>query len=148
MKDNNYSMVEGILYNYPKLKVEIDNLKIDLEEAQVIMGIRGNSGNEKPGSSTNTFSSVVENEVLEREKNLKRQIQAITETIQKKERQLKKVENILSTLTEYEMRLIEMRYFKRYSVGRICEVLELSEDGFNKRRKNIIVKRLMPLFIV
>ena len=26
MKDNNYSMVEGILYNYPKLKVEIDNL--------------------------------------------------------------------------------------------------------------------------
>ena len=45
------------------------------------------------------------------------------------------------------MRLIEMRYFKRYSVGRICEVLELSEDSFNKRRKNIVVKRLMPLFI-
>ena len=148
MKDNNYSMVEGILYNYPKLKVEIDNLKIDLEEVQEIMGIQGDSGNEKAGSSTNAFSSVVENEVLEREKNLKRQIQAITETIQKKERQLKKVENILSTLTEYEMRLIEMRYFKRYSVGRICEVLELSEDGFNKRRKNIIVKRLMPLFMV
>ena len=147
MKDNNYSMVEGILYNYPKLKVEIDNLKIDLEEEQEIMGIRGNSGNEKPGSSTNAFSSVVENEVLEREKNLERKINRLTGLIQSKERQLKKVENVLSTLTEYEMRLIEMRYFKRYSVGRICEVLELSEDGFNKRRKNILVKRLMPLFI-
>ena len=111
------------------------------------MGIRGNSGNEKPGSSTNAFSSVVENEVLEREKNLERKINRLIGLIQSKERQLKKVENVLSTLTEYEMRLIEMRYFKRYSVGRICEVLELSEDGFNKRRKNILVKRLMPLFI-
>ena len=148
MKDNNYSMVEGILYNYPKLKVEIDNLKLDLEEVQEVVGIRGASGNEKAGSSTNAFSSVVENEILEREKNLEKRINALTSSIQSKERQLKKIENILSTLTEYEMRLIEMRYFKRYSVGRICEVLELSEDGFNKRRKNIIVKRLMPLFIV
>ena len=48
---------------------------------------------------------------------------------------------------EIEIRLIEISYFKKYSVGRICEVLELSEDGFNKRRY-IIVKRLMPLFIV
>ena len=147
MKDNNYSMVEGILYNYPKLKVEIDNLKIDLEEAQEIVGIRGAIGNEKAGSSTNAFSSVVENEVLEREKNLERKINRLTGLIQSKERQLRKVENILSTLTEYEMQLIEMRYFKRYSIGRICGVLELSEDGFNKRRKNIIIKRLMPLFV-
>lgn len=148
MKDNNYSMVEGILYNYPKLKVEIDNLKLDLEEAQEVVGIRGSSGNEKAGSSTNAFSSVVEGEVLDREKNLEKRMKAIENSILKKERQLKKIENVLGTLTEYEMRLIEMRYFKRYSVGRICEVLELSEDGFNKRRKNIIVKRLMPLFIV
>ena len=148
MKDNNYSMVEGILYNYPKLKVEIDNLRLDLEEAQEIIGIRGASGNEKAGSSTHAFSSVVENEVLEREKNLERKINSLTSSIQSKERRLKKIENALGTLTEQELLLIEMKYFKRYSIGRICEVLELSEDGFNKRRKNIIVKRLMPLFIV
>ena len=140
-------MVEGILYNYPKLKIEIDNLKIDLEEAQEVVGIRGTSGNEKAGSSTHAFSSVVENEVLEREKNLEKKINKLTALIQSKERQLRKVENILSTLTEYEMQLIEMRYFKRYSIGRIYGVLELSEDGFNKRRKNIIIKRLMPLFV-
>ena len=148
MKDNNYSMVEGILYNYPKLKVEIDNLKIDLEEAQEVVGIRGASGNEKAGSSINAFSSVVENEVLEREKNLEKKINKLTGLIQSKERQLKKVENILSTLTEYEMRLIEMRYFKRYSVGRICEILEITEDGFNKRKKKLIKERLMPLFVL
>ena len=146
MRDNNYRAVEGILYNLPKLRVEIDNLKLDLEEANEIMGIRGASGNEKAGSSTNAFGSVVENEVLEREKNLVKRIDALTSSIQSKERQLKKIENILSSLTEYEMRLIEMRYFKRYSVGRICEILEVTEDGFNKRKKRIIKERLIPLF--
>ena len=91
---------------------------------------------------------MVENEVLDREKNLEKRIKAIEGTILKKERQIKKIENILGTLTEYELRLIEMRYFKRYSIGRICELLELSEDGFNKRRKKVIVKRLMPLFVL
>ncbi len=146
MRDNNYRAVEGILYNLPKLKVEIDNLKLDLEEATEVIGIRGASGNEKAGSSTNAFSSVVENEVLEREKNLVKRIDVLTSSIQSKERQLKKIENILSTLTEYEMRLIEMRYFKRYSVGRICEILEITEDGFNKRKKKLIKERLIPLF--
>ncbi len=148
MKDNNYSIVEGILYNYPKLKVEIDNLRLDLEEAREIVGIKGASDNEKAGSPTHAFSSVVENEVLDREKNLERRIKAIESNILRKERQLKKIENILGTLTEYELRLIEMKYFKRYSVVRICGVLELSEDGFNKKRKNIILKRLMPLFVL
>ena len=146
MRDNNYRAVEGILYNLPKLKVEIDNLKLDLEKANEIMGIKGASQNEKAGSSTNAFSSVVENEVLEREKNLVKRIDTLTSSIQSKERQLKKIENILNTLTEYEMRLIEMRYFKRYSVGRICEILEITEDGFNKRKKKLIKERLIPLF--
>ena len=147
MKDNNYSMVEGILYNYPKLKVEIDNLKLDLEEVQEVVGIRGVSGNEKAGSSTNAFSSVVENEVLEREKNLERKINRLTGLIQSKERQLKKIENVLGTLTEQELILIEMKYFKRYSINRICELLDITTATFIKRRKKIIVQTLIPLFL-
>ena len=148
MKDNNYSIVEGILYNLPKLKVEIDNLKLDLEETQEVVGITGASGNERAGSATYAFSSVVENEVVQRERNMEQRTQAILKEIQKKERQLKRVENILSILTEYELQLIEMRYFKRYSIGRICEVMELTEDGFNKRRKRLLKERLIPLFFL
>ena len=146
MKDNNYSMVEGILYNLPKLKVEIENLKLDLEEAQEVVGIRGVSGNEKAGSSTNAFSSVVENEVLERERKLNERINRLTRQINQKERDVQRVENVLSLLTDYELRMIEMKYFKRYSVGRICEILEVTEDGFNKRKKRLIKERLIPLF--
>ena len=133
MKDNNYSMVEGILYNYPKLKVEIDNLKLDLEEAKEVVGITGASDNEKAGSPTHAFSSVVENEVLEREKNLNKKIEQIKADMQRKERQLRRIENALHTLTEQEMLLIDMKYFKRYSIGRICELLDITAATFNKR---------------
>ncbi len=146
MKDNNYSIVEGILYNYPKLKVEIDNLKLDLEEARDIVGIKGASDNEKAGSPTHAFSSVVENEVLDREQNLEKRIKAIESNILKKERQIKKVENVLNTLTEQEILIIELKYFKRHSISRICELLDITAATFNKRRKDIIIKRLIPLF--
>lgn len=146
MKDSHYSKVEGILYNFPKLKVEIDNLRLDLEEVNEIVGIRGASSNEKAGSSTYAFSSAVENEVIERDEKLEEKIESITGAIMRKERQVKKIENILGTLTEEEGMLIEMKYFKRYTVGRICELLDITTDTFIKRRKKIIVKRLIPLF--
>lgn len=147
MKDNNYSIVEGILYNLPKLKVEINNLKLDLEEAQEVVGITGASGNERAGSATYAFSSVVENEVIERERVNERHIQGILRELQKKERELKRIENVLSMLTEQEMLLIEMKYFKRYSINRICELLDITTATFIKRRKKIIVQTLMPLFL-
>lgn len=146
MKDSYYSKVEGILYGFPKLKVEIDNLKLDLEEVNDIVGIRGASPNEKAGSTTYAFSSAVENEVIERDEKLEEKVQAITRAIRGKERQAEKIENILATLTEEESMLIEMKYFKRYTVSRICEILDISADTFTKRRRNIIVRRLIPLF--
>lgn len=146
MNDNTYKKVEGILYGVPKLKAEIENLKIDLEEIQDIQGITGQSGNEKAGSQTYKITSSVEDEVINRDENLADRIKAIEMTIQRKERQIKRVENVLATLTEQEKLLIEMKYFKRYSVNRICEILDITTPTFNLRRRNIIVKRLIPLF--
>lgn len=147
MKDNNYSIVECILYNLPKLKVEIDNLKLDLEEAQEVVGITGASGNERAGSATYAFSSVVENEVIERERDNERRIQGILRDLQKKERELKRIENVLSLLSESDFLLIELRYFKGYSINRVCELLDITATTFNKRRKVIIVKKIMPLLV-
>lgn len=146
MKDSSYSKVEGILYGLPKLKVEINNLKLDLEEVQEIVGIRGASPNEKPGSATHAFNSAVENEVIHREEKIGEKELALTGIIARKERELKKIENILATLTEEEYMLIEMKYFKRHTVNRICEILDISGDTFTKRRKKIIVQQLIPLF--
>ena len=147
MNNDSYRMVEGILYNLPKLKVEIDNLKLDLEETQEVVGIRGESENERAGSTTYAFSSVVENEVIERERNNERRIQVILRDIQRKEREAKKVENVLGLLAESDYLLIELRYFKGYSINRVCELLDITTTTFNKRRKSIILKKIMPLMV-
>lgn len=145
MKDNSYSKVEGILYSVPKLKADIENLKIDLEEVQDIVGIRGASGYEKAGSSTYAFNSSVEDEVMVRDEKLGKKIAALTIEIRCKQRQLRKVENALGTLTEEELAIIEMRYFKRYPINRICETIDITSDTFIKRRKKIIAQRLQYL---
>ena len=145
LKDNNYGKVEGILYNLPKLKIEIENLKLDLEEVEEIMGIHGQSGNVAAGSSTYAFNSAVENEVIDRDENLEERKRKIEREIRSKERELRKRENILSTLTDKQMLLVELRYFKQYSTGRILDILDLTRDGFNKRKRKIIVEKLMIL---
>lgn len=148
MKDSNYGKVEEILYGIPKLKAEIENLKIDLEEIQEVRRITVLSGNEKAGSQTYKIVSSVEDEVINRDENLADRIKAIELNIQRKERQIKRVENVLATLTEQEKLLIEMKYFKRYSVNRICEILDITTPTFNLRRRNIMDRKLVPLFLV
>lgn len=145
LKDNNYGKVEGILYNLPRLRIEIENLKLDLEEVDEIIGITGQSGNIAAGSPTNAFNSNIENEVIDRDENLEDRKRKIKASISKKERRLKKIENNLSLLDEREMLLVELRYFKQYSTGRILDILDLTRDGFNKRKCKIIVEKLIGL---
>nr|WP_303244234.1 hypothetical protein [uncultured Cellulosilyticum sp.] len=146
LKDNNYGKVEGILYNLPKLKIEIENLKLDLEEVEEIMGIHGQSGNVAAGSSTYAFNSAVENEVIDRDENLEDRKRKIEREIRSKERELRKRENILSTLTDKQMLLVELRYFKQNPVERVCDLLEITSVTFHERKKEIIVEKLMPMF--
>lgn len=148
MKDDKYKRVEKMLRRYPDIKVKIENLRLELEETQEIVGIRGASGNEKAGSATYAFSSSVENEVIERERNLDKRMQSILKEIQWKEREIKKVENALSRLSEKDMLLVEFRYFKDYSINRVCDLLDMTPATFNRRRKRIVAVKLMPLLMI
>ena len=139
-KDNRYSKIEGILHNVPKLKIEIDNLQLDLEEVEEIMGIHGQSGNVAAGSSAYAFNSAVENEVIDRDENLEERKRKIIASISKKERRLKRIENNLSLLSEKQMLLVELKYFKDYPNSRVCDILDISESAMSKRRKNAIIK--------
>lgn len=133
------------MHNVPKLRIEIANLKLDLEEIEEIVGITGQSGNIAAGSPTNAFNSNVENEVIDRDENLEDKQRKIKTSISKRERKLKRIENNLQILSESEMLLVELKYFKNYTNARVCDVLELSDSGLTKRRKRIIVEKLMPL---
>ena len=128
------------MHNVPKLKIEIDNLQLDLEEVEEIMGIHGQSGNVAAGSSTYAFNSAVENEVIDRDENLEERKRKIIASISKKERRLKRIENNLSLLSEKQMLLVELKYFKDYPNSRVCDILDISESAMSKRRKNAIIK--------
>ena len=145
MINSKYKEVEKMLSNYPNLKIKVENLKIELEQVQEIVGIRGASDNEKAGSSTYVFSSAVENEVLERERNLEKTVQTILREMLWREREIKKLENALSRLTEEEKMLIECRYFNSLSINRTCELLDTTPATFNRKRRKIIENTLIPL---
>ena len=148
MKDSSYRKVENILYEVPKLKAEIANLQIDLEEIQEIIGIRGASPNEKAGSATYAFNSSVEDEVINREERLEEKVHGLKEAIRRRERQVRKVENALKVLNEKELLLVEMRYFKHYSINRVCEILDITTPTFNRRKNGALKDKLIPLLVL
>lgn len=103
-----YSYVEGKLYNYKSMKVELNSYKIDLEYLNKdYEGCRGQSYSGITSSRTNSLYSSVENELIKREKR-KEMLQL---KIIEKERQIRKIENALALLDDEELQLVELRYF-------------------------------------
>lgn len=103
-----YSYVEGKLYNYKSMKVELNSYKIDLEYLNKdYEGCRGQSYSGITSSRTNSLYSSVENELIRKEKRKERLQSKITE----KEREIRKIENALALLDDEELQLVELRYF-------------------------------------
>lgn len=103
-----YSYVEGKLYNFKSMKVELNSYKIDLEYLNKdYEGCRGQSYSGITSSKTNSLYSSVENELIRKEKRKERLQSKITE----KERQIRKIENALALLDDEELQLVELRYF-------------------------------------
>ena len=102
-----YSYVEGKLYNFNAMKVELNSYKIDLEYLnKEYEGCRGKSYSNIT-SKTNSISSSVENELIKKEKRKEMLQLKITE----KEREIRKIENALALLDDEELQLVKLRYF-------------------------------------
>ncbi|MBH8587117.1 sigma factor-like helix-turn-helix DNA-binding protein [Thermoactinomyces sp. CICC 10520] len=65
---------------------------------------------------------------------------AILRTIRTKESRVKQIEKALNQLTEEEQRLIELRYFDRLPMLRVCFLLAMSETTYKRRRKSALRK--------
>lgn len=103
-----YSYVEGKLYNYKSMKVELNSYKIDLEYLNKdYEGCRGQSYSGITSSRTNSLYSSAENELIRKEKRKERLQSKITE----KEREIRKIENAFELLDDEELQLVELRYF-------------------------------------
>lgn len=103
-----YSYVEGKLYNFNAMKVELNSYKIDLEYLnKEYEGCRGKSYSGITTSKTNSIYSSVENELIRKEK----QKEMLELKITEKEREIRKIENALALLDDEELQLVKLRYF-------------------------------------
>ncbi|EGT5649380.1 hypothetical protein [Clostridium botulinum] len=103
-----YSKLEGILYNYKRIKQEINNIYLEIHYIESNYKESGAISYEEKSSPTNKFNSVVENEVIQKEKI----IEKLKKTLESKELIINKIDNALSTLTEKEREIIIIRYIE------------------------------------
>jgi RNA polymerase sigma factor (sigma-70 family) len=131
----NYKKAEWLLYNYKKLKAEIKNIEIEIEDIKnTYVGVSAIDTSQESTSETNKISSTVENEVLDKE----RRIEYLESIKSSKENQIKKVDNALEILTEEDRKLIELRYFERVPNYKVAQRFNMTEEGCSARKRRII----------
>lgn len=145
LKNRGEWMVKEKLENYPVLKAEIRRLELEKQRIEgEYIGVHGiGYGSIKRGSPTNKVTSSVELEFVYKE-TAKRELEA---KINDKLIEAEIIDNALSVLTEEELKLIELRYFKKRKVNDVANVLEVNPDTVSRRIKSIINK-IEPLIVV
>ncbi|KGN00326.1 siderophore-interacting protein [Clostridium botulinum] len=143
MKDNNYRKTEGVLYNYTDIKTEIKNTEIDIQELKAdYEGVSGVSYEER-SAPTNKFNSSVENELLRKEKLIKK----LTREKNSKQRLIDKIDNALDPLDETEKKIIEYRCIKGYSWAKVGVLLNIDGDYCGKIMRKALSKITSQIWI-
>jgi len=136
--------IETMLYSYPSLKVEIMNLELDIEEKLNNYSTLSAVQYDKDSiSKTYKFNSEVENKVIDIEKSnreLNSEISILKNKKRSKEIQVKRIENLLTALTERENIIIRRRYFEKVKNINIGLELNLTEEYICELKRGIINK--------
>ena len=111
--NKNFKQIEHRLNNFKSIDIKIRNIDLDINFLKNDISISGTSFEERP-SSTNAFSSVVENNAVRREeKNVLDNLERLERQKQLLLKEKSKMENALSALSDMEYEVIALRYFSR-----------------------------------
>lgn len=135
MTTNNERLkLEGLLYEYKDIKVEIKELElmIDYENIQAV------GYDDMPKNPNVNTSSSVENGLDRMEKLRNKKMYLICKQ--------KRIENMLSLLNDRDRSIVELYYFKDYSLRDIAFQLDLN-DNYISRRKAYILNKLVPFAV-
>ncbi len=97
-------LLEKMLYDYRRNKIEIKNLKLDLEILENDYTGVGNIGYEERSSKTYKFNSSVENEIVRREK----EMMDIKREIRLKEIQIQRIDDTIEVLSERAKNILKI----------------------------------------
>jgi len=134
--NDKFRAVEAMLYNYNKTKIDIKNMKLDLEVLENDYRGIGSMSYEERTQPTNTFSSSVENEILKRDEKTIR----LRNKKRLKEIEIEKIENILDDLKDKEQQFVKLKYFEKNTHNEITEKIDISFDYINEYRLKVINK--------
>ena len=137
-----FRKTENYLENYNRLETEIKLIKAEIEDIKeyytgcVVIGY-----NEKSGP-TNKFSSMVEDEVIRKEKDLF----YLKRDLDYKVRRLKRrIDLAIQTLrTKEEKDLVKLKYINQSNVswGNVAYILRYNKDYCRKELRNKIIRQI------
>jgi hypothetical protein len=140
-----YKKIEYSLFNYREIPLYIKYLEIEIERIENnCEGFKGQSDNQiKPSTPTNEFNSSVENELINKE----REIERIRNKIKEYELNKKTIEVALESLNDYDLKLITDRYFNKVPASRMAIKYNYTRDWIYKLCKEIITSKLSKYLI-
>ena len=132
--NNERLKLEGLLYEYKDIKVEIKELELMIDYENILaVGY-----DDMPKSPNVNTSSSVESGLDRIEKLRNKKMYLICRQ--------KRIENMLSLLNERDRSIVEMYYFNDYSLRDIAFKLDLN-DNYLSRRKAYILNKLVPFAV-
>lgn len=138
-----FKKMERTLYDYRKLDTAITNLDIDIEHLKNDITLKGISY-EQRSSPTNAFSSIIENEVVQREEYVYTEIDRLQRLKADKMALRAKIYNALKDLTDNEYKLVELRYLDKGKYTWLDVGLELGFDkNYCQKLRNDIISQLI-----
>ncbi|WP_254176579.1 RinA family protein [Clostridium baratii] len=135
---NIFRKTEAILYDYNNLALRIDLLKAEIKDIEETYQGCGAMSYEERTQATNKFNSSVENEIIQREKELR----ALKLDLNNKIKLKRRIDAAIQGLKKDEERkLVELRYINKrpLSWNQIAYVLKYSQEYCRKdlRKKAI-----------
>lgn len=139
-----FKRTENTLYDYKTLKSEVENLKLCIEEVEKEFHGCSAITYKESTAPTNKFNSVVENEVIQKEK----KIEKLQNELAFKERLLVKIDNGLRSLKDRDYEIIELKYFRQIKTWEdIGAAMQLSGGHCRDLNKRIVKSLSKIIFI-
>lgn len=142
---NIFRKTEAILYNYNDLALKIDLLKAEIKDIEETYQGCGSISYEERTQATNKFNSSVENEIIQKEK----EIRALKLDLNNKIKLKRRIDVAIQGLKDEERKLVELRYInkKPLSWNQVAYVLKYSQEYCRKDlRKNVVNKLIDIIF--
>ncbi|EOU1714959.1 MAG: DUF722 domain-containing protein [Clostridium perfringens] len=136
-----FKETENLLKNYNRLETEIKLIKAEIEDIKESYTGCGAIGYSEKSGPTNKFSSMVEDEVIRKEKELYN----LNKDLDYKVRLKRRIDLAIQTLrTKEERDLIRLRYINQPKVswGTVAKHLKYNKDYCRKELRPKVIKQI------